>query len=86
MASNYDDRAAQLQRGVKQDEIRSLETGFDDYDSPAVRQAIVHTRQNAVLLVSHLSLLNRQLATNRRLVWVGFLLGAVAALRYLGLV
>lgn len=67
----YDDRAMRLHIGVKHDELNSLAHGCDDYSEEQMRQSIVHTRSDMVLLVSHLSSLNQQVATMRRLLWVG---------------
>jgi hypothetical protein len=65
-----DQRAGALQRAVMRDEADNIEKGLDDYSESQVRQAIVHTRQDMVLIASHLSSANRQLATMRRLLWV----------------
>ncbi len=50
--------AGDLQRGVKHDE-KAL-PGINDYTDDDVRQAVVHTRQDVVLLVSLLDSLNSQ--------------------------
>lgn len=68
--SKHDEAAAELQRGVKYDELDNLDKGLDDYSETQVRQAIVHTRQDMVLLVSHLSSLNKQAGSIRRLLWI----------------
>jgi hypothetical protein len=71
MSNNrYFSTAADLQRAVKYDELATLERGGDEYDEARVRQAVVHTRQDTVLLVSLLSSLNGQVATVRRLLWL----------------
>ncbi|MER3486898.1 MAG: hypothetical protein C4345_13910 [Chloroflexota bacterium] len=57
------DGAAALQRGVKADEARNLDSGLDDYSEAQTRQAVVHTRQDIVIIVSLLRDLNRQLRT-----------------------
>jgi hypothetical protein len=38
-----------------------------DYSEEEVRRATVHTREDMILLVSHLSSLNKQLRTNSRI-------------------
>lgn len=68
--STYAERAGELQRGVKYDELENLDKGLDQYQRPAVRQAIVHTRQDMVMLVSLLDSVNVQL---RALRWTAFL-------------
>ena len=73
--SKYDTLAGELQRGVRDDETKQRDLGVADYDSVQVRQAIVHTRQDLVLVVSHLSSLNKQIAVIRNLLWlIAFLL------------
>jgi hypothetical protein len=67
--NKYSEKAAELQRMVRADEI---EMGMD-YGEDQVRQSIVHMREDVVLLVSHMSSINQQLASIRRLAWVGVL-------------
>jgi len=64
-SGKYDEVASELQRGVKYDELEHLDKRLDDYSEAQVRPAIVHTRQDHVLLVSYLASLNRQVATVR---------------------
>ena len=55
----WDKRAGELQNKVRSDEL-DQQIGYDD---SAVRKAIVHAREDIVLLVSHISSANRQLWT-----------------------
>jgi hypothetical protein len=71
--NKYITAAADVQRGVKKDEANNLQGGGDDYSEAEMRQAIVHTRQDMVLLTSLLASLNGQIATIRRLLWLGTL-------------
>jgi len=68
----WDDRAGNLQQFVRGEEARTL--GYNGYDARQVRQAVVHAREDMVLLVSHISSVNRQLRT------IKWLLAAIAAL------
>ena len=54
----YDDRAGRLQLGVRSDESRQP-SGL--YDEDQERQAIIHARQDIVLMYSQLSSANGQL-------------------------
>ena len=56
----YDDRAGSLQAGVRSDESRQP-NGL--YDEDQERQAIIHARQDIVLMYSQLSSANGQLRT-----------------------
>jgi hypothetical protein len=78
--NRYASVAADLQRSVKHDEMKNLEHGADGYDEAQARQAIVHTRQDIVLLVSLLASLNGQIATVRRLLWLIVLGGLLLVL------
>ncbi len=55
----WDKRAGELQNKVRSDEL-DQQIGYDD---SAVRKAIVHAREDIVLLLSHISSANRQLWT-----------------------
>lgn len=70
----FDTRAAKLQRDVKWDEAKQV----TDHSAQELRQAIIHTRQDVVLLVSHLSSLNQQVGCLVSL--VGVLVIAVVGL------
>jgi hypothetical protein len=59
MGNWWDDAASDLQYSVKVAE-QDIEI---DYSEEEVRQAIVHTRQDVVMLVSHFSSLHKQLRT-----------------------
>ena len=72
---NFLERAGELQSNVKWGEIENLNSGIDDYSEEQVRQAVVHTRQDTVLVYSLLVDLNRQARTLSRLVF-GLLIGA----------
>jgi len=52
--------ATALQRGVIKDERELLENGNADYADAQVSQSIVHTRQDLVLIISHVYQLNRK--------------------------
>jgi hypothetical protein len=64
--TNYSAIAARLLSDVKYAELERPV----DYADSEVRQATVHTRQDVVLIVSHLSSLNAQVAVVRFLLWV----------------
>ena len=65
----YSDRAGALQRASKSDEI---ERKFNiEYDETDVNQAIVHMRQDIVLLYSLLDSLNGQVRTIKWFVGIG---------------
>jgi hypothetical protein len=61
--SKYDKKAGHLQEMVRDHEFSSEQ----EYDAAQVRQAVVHGREDIVLIVSHLSTANNQLASIRRL-------------------
>lgn len=69
---NYDDKAGALQTSVKIAEREQLEK--IQYNSAEARQATVHARQDLVLMVSHISSLNKQAQTIRRLMWAAVIL------------
>lgn len=73
-----DDRARKLQRHVRIDEAEQLRDGLSDYDDGQIRQAIVHSRQDIVILVSYLSSANYKLK-----VIAGLLFVAVGLLAYI---
>jgi hypothetical protein len=60
----WDDRAQRIQQGVRHDESKQP---FGLYDDDDVRKAVVHTREDTVLVAIHLSSVNRQLAIVRTL-------------------
>lgn len=62
--------ARRVQFGVITDEADNLARGLDDYSPEAVRQAVVHTRQDVVLLASYLTGIHGQLVAVRRLLLV----------------
>ena len=57
MTNWWDQKAARLQREVRADEIE----GHDDFSDSDVRRSVVHAREDIIMLVSHLSSVNRQL-------------------------
>ena len=64
MGKWWDDAAADLRdrvRKVDEEEIYKI-----DYSEEEVRRAIVHTRQDVVMLVSHLGSISKQLRTISR--------------------
>ena len=68
---NLATEAQWLQSGVKQDEYQQIKNLDDDqllYSKAHENQAIVHTREDIVLLVAHLT------RTNILLRWIRFLL------------
>lgn len=73
----FDDKAGSLQSAVQHSE---LEKGFD-YAEADVRRATVHTRDDVVMLVSHLSSMNWQLRSVRRLLMLIAALLAVLVLK-----
>ena len=62
----WDKNAAGLQQMVRESESKNSL----DYADDEVRRAIVHAREDIVLIVSNLSSLNKQLRTVRLLLWV----------------
>jgi hypothetical protein len=77
----FSSRAAALQRGVRADEATTLEHRADEYTDAQVRQAIVHARQDIVMLVSLLTDLNLQVRT---LKWAGLGILGLLVLQYFG--
>jgi hypothetical protein len=78
------DMASALQRGVMADEADHLEKGLDLYSEEQKTQAIVHTRQDVVPLVSYVSSISRKM--NKaifRLRVDSLLLGVLVVLAYL---
>ena len=71
-----------LQSDVIQTEFDQLNKGLDHYDETTVNQAIVHTRQDTVLMVSYLTENNKLLhrINNQLSIIVGVILLAVAFL------
>jgi len=63
MGNWWNEKAAELQYRVKVDEEEGIKI---DYSEEEVRQAIVHTRQDVVMLVSHLGSISKQLRTISR--------------------
>ena len=64
MGKWWDDAAADLRdrvRKVDEEEVYKI-----DYSEEEVRRAIVHTRQDVVMLVSHLDSISKQLRTISR--------------------
>jgi hypothetical protein len=61
----WNERAAELQRGVKSEERSQLETGIGSYTDEEARQAVVHARQDIVMVYSLLSSANQLLASIR---------------------
>jgi uncharacterized integral membrane protein len=57
MINWWDQKAARLQQSVRADERE----GSDDYSDGDLKRSVVHAREDIVLLVSHLSSVNRQL-------------------------
>ncbi len=62
MGKWWNEEASELQYRVKVDE-QDIKI---DYSDEEVRQAIVHTRQDVVMLVSHLGSISKQLRTISR--------------------
>lgn len=73
-----DDRAKELQRHVRIDESEQLRDGLSNYEDEQVRQAIVHSRQDIIMIVSYLSSANYKLK-----IVAGLLFIAVALLAYI---
>lgn len=77
------DSARWLQNGVREDEQVQRDAG-QDYTPQHIRQSIVHTREDMVLLVSHLAGIHKAVnKIDRKLAW--FLLLFIAATIVLGL-
>lgn len=76
--STYEERAATHQQAVWRDAVKDQHTF--DFSDDLERMAIVHGRMDLVLIVSHLSSLNDQIATIRRLLWVVAVVGVFAIL------
>jgi len=68
--SEYDDDAERLQSMTRNDEINHPQ----EYHPIQVRQAVVHGREDIVLLVSYLQSANKQLTSIRRLLFILILL------------
>ncbi|MDD5461121.1 MAG: hypothetical protein PHG00_05755 [Methylococcales bacterium] len=64
--NEYDKKAGQLQSMTRNDERSSAQ----EYDPVQVRQAVVHGREDIVLMVSYLSSVNEQLTSIRRLLFI----------------
>jgi hypothetical protein len=75
----YSVAAARLQSSVRFTESQQN----TDYTKEMVDRAIVHGREDIVLLCSHLSALNAQTATIRRLLWFIALVSAYLLFRLL---
>lgn len=75
--NKYDHIAGALQESVRSSE--GDQVGKVYYEDEQVRLAIVHAREDIVLLVSHLSSANNQLKTIRRLMWAAVILLCVIA-------
>ena len=72
-------KAFGLQKSVIKAEAEQLADGLADYSEAQVTQAIVHTRQDLVLLVSHVAALNqKQSQLIRRLNGLIVLLACIA--------
>ena len=63
MGKWWNEKAAELQYRVRVDEEEGIKV---DYDEEQVKRAIVHTRQDVVMLVSHLGSISKQLRTISR--------------------
>jgi hypothetical protein len=57
MTNWWDQKAARLQRSARADERE----GYDDFSDSDVRRSVVHAREDIIMLVSHVSSVNRQL-------------------------
>lgn len=74
--TQYDDRAAHLQQMTRESERQKAES----YEQADANRAAVYTREDLVLIASHISSVNEQLA------WVRRLLAAVVVLLIVGLI
>ena len=70
MLNTWNDKAGRLHDKVRMDEYEAFEKGLNMYEDDFVKSQIVHTRQDVVLLASHLNSLNQQLWTLRFLVLI----------------
>jgi hypothetical protein len=73
----WDDAAGQLQQDVRQTEA----TQTDEYSEDQTRLAIVHAREDLVLVASNLSALNRQIRIIKIMVGILVGIGAYVAIR-----
>jgi len=76
--SRWDKKAAKLREKVCDGELEQERAFASDPSEERARWAIVHTREDIVLIVSHLSSANQQLAAIRRIL-LSILLVFVAA-------
>jgi hypothetical protein len=73
----WDETAGRLQQAVRQTET----TQSDEYSEDQVRLAIVHAREDLVLVASNLSALNRQIRVIKIMVGILVGIGVYVAIR-----
>jgi len=71
-------KATYLQNAVRTDEKRQRDLSID-YDAKHVRQAIVHTREDIVLVISYLNSIGDSLGTIRTLLLIIAIAAVVSA-------
>ena len=69
-APAYDVAARNLQRDVMESEKAQLDNGADQYSEKEVRQAVVHTRADTVLMCSYLYWITGLLRSIDIVLWV----------------
>lgn len=73
----WSEKAWRIQRGVREDELKQRDNR--DYDEQHVRQSIVHSREDVVMLVAYADAVNTQLSTIKWLLAATLALAAYAA-------
>jgi len=76
---NRNKKAGDLQDRVTSADLDQLKHGYGLYDEDRVRQATIHTRQDLVMVVSHLSSIGDLLAFIRALLVVIAIAAVVVA-------
>jgi hypothetical protein len=74
----WDEKAGNLQASVRDAERNMY--GKNMYDDEQVRAAVMHAREDVVMIVSHLSSLNRQVRTVK---WLLAVIAVLALLTFL---
>lgn len=75
----WSEKAWRIQRGVREDEEK--QRNIQDYAEQHVRQSIVHTREDMVLLVGYLDAVNVQLRTIKWLLVIAVAVATIALFR-----
>ena len=77
-----DQEVGHTQKYVVSEESQQLRDGYANYSGPEIKQAIVHSRQDIILVALHLSNLNKKsLATFKSARWTNlWLFGLLAVM------